>query len=44
MEWADRGLDFVIAAIKPILVPIAQVNAVKEFCHKNINDFDDEYF
>lgn len=41
MKWADTGLDFVIATIKPILVPIAQVNAVKTYYGKSIDDFTD---
>lgn len=31
MGWADVALDSVIAVFKPIFVPIAQVNALKEY-------------
>lgn len=44
MEWADKGLDLIIASIKPIVVPIAQINAVKNYRGKSINDFDKDYF
>lgn len=43
MKWADVGVDTFIAAIKPIVVPVAQVNAIKNYHGYNINDFD-EYF
>lgn len=43
MSWADTGLDIIAGITKPILVPIAQVNAVRVFRGKNINDFN-EYF
>lgn len=43
MKWADVGIDAVIAATKPILVPVAQVNAVRNYYGYDINEFD-EYF
>lgn len=43
MAWLDVGIDAVVAAIKPVVVPIAQVNAIKNYHGYTINDFDD-YF
>lgn len=40
MAWADYAVDAVIASTKPIFVPIAQVNAVKNYYGYSINDFD----
>ena len=37
--WADAAIDFVIAAVKPIVVPLAQVNAVKDYTGRNIENF-----
>ena len=31
MGWADTALDVTIAAVKPIVVPVAQMNAVREY-------------
>ena len=44
MGWADKGLDCVISVVKPIFVPIAQVNAIMNYHDVEINDFDDKYF
>lgn len=41
MAWADYGIDFVIASIKPIVVPVAQTNAIKNYYGYNINHFDE---
>ena len=41
MAWADTGLDAVIAATKPILVPIAQVNAIKNYYGYTVAEFED---
>lgn len=41
MGWLDTGIDFAIAAVKPIVVPIAQVNAVKNYYGYDINHFDE---
>lgn len=38
MAWADYALDFSIATAKPIVVPIAQVNAVSIYYDITIND------
>lgn len=40
MKWTDTALDTTIAVVKPLTVPIAQVNAVKEFYGKSINDYE----
>lgn len=40
MGWADKGLDTVIAVVKPIVVPVAQVNAVNNYYGYDINDFE----
>ena len=37
MEWADIAVDAVVATAKPIFVPIAQVNAVKNYYYNNID-------
>lgn len=39
MGWADSALDFVISVGKPIVAPIAQVNALKEYHGRDISDF-----
>lgn len=41
MAWADYGLDFLIAAVKPVVVPVAQTNAVKNYYGYTINHFDE---
>ena len=41
MGWADKSLDFVIAVVKPIAVPVAQVNAVNNYYGYDINDFEE---
>lgn len=38
-KWADYALDTTIAIFKPIIVPIAQVNAVREFYGVTIDSF-----
>ena len=40
MAWADKGLDTVIAVVKPIVVPVAQVNAINNYYGYDINDFE----
>lgn len=40
MAWADKGLDTIIAAVKPIVVPVAQVNAINNYYGYDINDFE----
>jgi len=37
--WIDKSLDIVIAAVKPIIVPIAQVNAVMTYYDRDISYF-----
>ena len=44
MWWADVALDFTIAATKPILVPIAQVNGLKNYYGKTINSEEYETY
>lgn len=39
MGWADSVVDTVIATVKPIVVPVAQVNAVKEHYGRDLNYF-----
>jgi len=41
MAWADYALDAVIGVVKPIVVPIAQVNAVMDYTNRDISDFTD---
>lgn len=38
MKWADSATDITIATVKPIFVPIAQVNALKNYYGKSITD------
>ena len=38
-KWVDVTLDAVISTVKPIFVPIAQVNAIADYYGKNISDF-----
>ena len=38
-KWLDVTIDAVIASVKPILTPIAQVNAVADYYGKTIDDF-----
>ena len=38
MEWADIALDKSIAAIKPIVVPLAQVNALADYYGMTADD------
>lgn len=38
MGWADRALDTVIAVVKPVVVPVAQVNAVNNYYGYDLND------
>lgn len=40
MGWADKALDTVIAVAKPIIVPVAEVNAVNNYFGYDINDFE----
>ena len=42
MAWADYVVDGTLATFKPILVPIAQVNATMIYYDKCINDFNSE--
>ena len=37
-KWADYTVDTTIAIFKPILVPIAQINAIREFYGMTIDD------
>lgn len=39
MGWADSALDTTIAIIKPIIVPIAQVNAINNYYGYDLDDF-----
>lgn len=39
MRWADVALDATIASVKPIITPIAQVNAVADYYGRDITDF-----
>ena len=39
MKWADVALDAVIASVKPIFTPVAQVNALADYYGRNITDF-----
>ena len=44
MKWADVALDFCIATVKPVAVPIAQVNGLKNFHGKTINSEEYEEY
>ena len=39
MKWADVALDAVIASVKPIFAPVAQVNALADYYGRHIEDF-----
>ena len=41
-KWIDVTLDAVIASVKPIFTPIAQVNAIADYYGKSIDDFYSE--
>lgn len=40
MRWADTAVDTVIAVVKPIVVPVAQVNAINTYYGYDVNDFE----
>lgn len=40
MRWADVALDTTIAVVKPIVVPVAQVNAIYNYYDMDVNDFE----
>ena len=42
MKWADTALDWTISTIKPLVVPIAQVNALAEFYDRDLSYFVDD--
>ena len=44
MRWADTCLDVVIASVKPVVVPVAQLNALKNYHGSTINDEDFETY
>lgn len=44
MAWADKALDVVIGATKPIFVPIAQINALKDYYRVNDGKENDLLF
>lgn len=37
--WIDKSIDFVVGCVKPIVVPVAQVNAVMTYYDRDINYF-----
>jgi hypothetical protein len=39
MKYVDIAIDFVISAVKPILVPVAQINAVADYYGMTMDDF-----
>ena len=41
MGWLDKGIDVVIGVVKPIVVPIAQINAVKNYYGRDIKYFEE---
>ena len=42
MKWADVALDATIATFKPVVVPIAQVNAVMNYHGYSINQYNSD--
>jgi hypothetical protein len=44
--WLDKTIDVIAGATKPLVVPIAQVNAIKDYTGRTMADFinDDELF
>ena len=41
-KWIDVTIDAVVATVKPIFAPVAQVNALADYYGKNIDDFYSE--